>query len=333
MLRRTSLELLGATCLLGAVGALAGARDARAAALPLKVATVFPRGSLWATGLETWKKTVATKTNGALDLQLGFGSAGDEDAIVAALKKGDLDGAVLSARAIGGLHTPVAALELPLFRSWASLDRARAALGPEFEKGALGAGYWIVAWLDVGMVRWISKGLALHVPDDLKGKGVGYLRGDIIEPAVASVLGASASPMGLAQVANAFGNLGVKALRTSCMFAEQMQWFPLVDNLNEGVSGIAVDGIVFNKKKLDALQPDLRTTLIEAARAATLEISPKVRTGDDASFARLKARVTSTAPTPVETTKWLEAYRLARQKLATVPFGAALVEKLESFAK
>jgi TRAP-type C4-dicarboxylate transport system substrate-binding protein len=333
MLRRTSLEILGATLTLGALGALGRVRIARAAATPLKIGTVFAKSTSWGMGLDVWKRTVATKTAGAVDLQLSYGSAGDEDTILTSLKAGDLDGAVLSARAIGKLHAPVAGLEMPLFRSWASLDRARAAIGPELEKGALGVGYWIVAWLDVGMIRWLSRGLAIHAPDDLKSKAVGQFRWDLLEPSLVSVLGAFGAPVGSATVANGFANGGIKALRTSCLLAEQMLWLPQVDNLHEAVSGIAVDGIVFNKKKLDALTPDLRGALIDAARASALETGTKVRAADDAAFARLKARLTSTAPTPAETVKWQEAYLNARRKQAVSPLSLALVEKLESFAK
>jgi hypothetical protein len=182
MHRRTLLQFIGGTTLSAGLG---GAQPTFAADSTLKIGTVFPKSSPWGKVLETWVKAVNQKSGGRMTLQVFYnGIQGDEDALVAKIKSGQLSGALVTGVGLGKVYKPILALQMPgLFSSWAKLDKARDAMKAEFEKGASDAGFSLAGWGDVGLVRLLSKGFVLKQPDDLKGKKPFYLRADAINPA------------------------------------------------------------------------------------------------------------------------------------------------------
>ena len=61
----------------------------------------------------------------------------------------------------------------------------------EFEKGISDAGFQLAGWGDVGCVRILSKGIAVRVPDDIKGKKPFMWRDDPIQQVFYQTVGAS----------------------------------------------------------------------------------------------------------------------------------------------
>jgi TRAP-type C4-dicarboxylate transport system substrate-binding protein len=141
MLRRDVLKVTGALTVAGILGF---PRRARAAGETIKVGTLFPKSSPWGKVCETWIKAVNEKSGGKLELQFFYnGQQGDEAAMVGKIKSGQLDGAALTGAGLGKVYLPILALQMPLFKSWARLDKARAAMASDLEKGAAAAGFFL----------------------------------------------------------------------------------------------------------------------------------------------------------------------------------------------
>src|SRR5262245_10142851 len=67
------------------------------AATTLRVGSLAPKVSSWGKILRTWEKAVTDKTAGQIQLDVYYnGVHGMEDAMVAKMRTGQLDGAVLS---------------------------------------------------------------------------------------------------------------------------------------------------------------------------------------------------------------------------------------------
>src|SRR5580765_2379539 len=150
-----------------------GARaEGGAAATPvsLKIGTLAPRESPWGQVFRVWQKAVKQKTGGTVNLEFYWnGTQGDEDAIVAKMKTGQLDGAAITAVGLGVIHRDTLVLQLPgVFGSWQKLDAARGALRERFEAGFKAAGFTLIGWGDVGMDRLMAHGYAVASPAALK---------------------------------------------------------------------------------------------------------------------------------------------------------------------
>ncbi len=331
------MKLQKVMAFLGALAFVAGfgvAREASAAEV-VKVGTLAPKSSPWGKVFETWIKAVNEKSSGNMELQFFYnGSQGDEDGMVGKIKSGQLDGAAVTGVGLGKVYKPILALQMPLFTSWTKLDKARDAMKSEFEKGAKDAGFMIAGWGDVGLVRTMSKGFAVKVPDDLKGKKPYYIRADSIMPAIYSAIGGvSGVPLNVPEVLPNLNTGAINVINAPCLAAEQLQWAGKLDNLNSQASATAVGALVFSQKRIDALPADLKTILTDTGKVAATALTTKIRSEDDAAFTRLKGKMTVTDPSADDKTKWEAIFKAARAKLAQGTFSSDLVTKLEGYAK
>lgn len=325
------MAFLGALALVAGVGF---AREAHAAET-IKIGTLAPKSSPWGKVFEVWIKAVNEKSGGNLELQFFYnGSQGDEDGMIGKIKSGQLDGAAVTGVGLSKVYKPILALQMPLFTSWSKLDKARDAMKADFEKGAKDAGFFLAGWGDVGLVRTISKGFAVKVPDDLKGKKPYYIRADSIMPAIYSAIGGvSGVPLNVPEVLPNLNTGAINVINAPCLAAEQLQWAGKLDNLNSAASATAIGALVFSQKRIDALPADLKTILTDTGKVAASALTTKIRSEDDAAFGRLKAKMTVTDPSADDKTKWEAIFKAARQKLAQGTFSSDLVTKLEGYAK
>lgn len=329
--RRRFLAGLGGATLLGAT---TRASHAQATKETIKIGSSFPKSSPWGIVFETWAKAVASKSAGKMELQFFHnGVQGDDDAMVGKVKAGQLDGAAVSGIGLGKIYKPILALQMPgLFSTWGRLDTARDALKDEFEKGAKDAGFSLLGWFDIGLVRAFSKGFALKAPGDFKGKKPVALRSDSNISAVYSVLSVSGVPLSTAEVLPNLNMGSVNALFASPLHAEQMQWGSKLDNLNVQVMATHIGGLAFSSKRIEALPEDLRNILLDTGKVAANALTKKIRSEDDAAFSRLKGKMTVATPSSDEKSSWDATHKLARQKLASGTFTPELVAKLEGIA-
>lgn len=324
--------VVGAAIAFGAlfVSSTAGATEV------LTIGTLMPKSSPWGQVFTVWQKSVESKSGGKLELKFYYnGQQGDEAAMVAKVKAGQLDGAAVSSVGLSKIYRPVLALEMPgLFSSWAKLDAARDAMKGEFEKGIKDAGFTHVGWYDVGAVHAMSKGFAIRSPDDLKGKKPWMWRDDAAAPALFQTIG-GVSPVPL-NVPEVLPNLNTGAI--DCMFAasltaEQLQWSSKLDTIVDDVVSLQVAGIEVSSKRLDALPGDLKAILLDTGKVAAAALQKRIRSEDAAAYKRLSGKMTVVTLSAGEKTKWAGIYKLARKRLAQGTFSAALVAKLEGYAK
>jgi len=328
---RKVIAFLGASAFVAGLGF---AQEASAAEV-IKVGTLAPKSSPWGKVFETFIKAVNEKSGGNLELQFFYnGQQGDEGAMVGKIKSGQLDGAAVTAVGLGKIYKPILALQMPLFTSWSKLDKARDAMKADFEKGASDAGFKILGWGDVGIVRTMSKGFAVKVPDDLKGKKPFYGKDDAIQPAIFSVIGGvSGVPLGIPEVLPNLNTGAINVINAPCLAAEQLQWAGKMDNINDGGTATAIGALVFSQKRMDALPADLKTILVDTGKVASSALTTRIRNEDDAAFTRLKGKMTVTTPSADDKAKWDTIFKAARAKLGQGTFSSELIAKLEGFAK
>lgn len=332
MMRRAAMKLVGALALLVGVGV---SEDANAAEV-IKIGTLAPGASPWGQVFKVWAEAVSKKSDGKLELQFFYnGQQGDEGAMVGKMKAGQLDGAAVTAVGLSKIYKPILALQMPgLFTTWAKLDNARDAMKGEFEKGANDAGFSILGWGDVGAAHVISKGFAVKAPDDIKGKKPYMWRDDAVAPVLFQVIGGiTPVPLNVPEVLPNLNTGAVNLLTAPALAAEQLQWSSKLDTIVEDTAGLAIGALVLSSKRVDALPADLKTILVDTGKVAANALTKRIRTEDDAAFARMKSKMTVVTLSADERAKWEAVFKQTRQRLAQGTFSPDLVAKLESLAK
>ncbi|MFY0568451.1 TRAP transporter substrate-binding protein DctP [Archangium lansingense] len=293
-----------------------------------------PKSSPWGQVFSVWEKAVREKSGGNLELQF-FYNGGDEGAMVDKMKAGQLDGVVVTAAGLSKIHPPVLALQMPgLFTTWEKLDKARDAMAADFDKAFADAGFRVLGWCDVGSVHLMSKGFAVRSPDNIKGKKPYTRRDDAIQPALFKVIG-GVSPVAL-NVPEVSPNLdkgAINIMNVPALEAEQRQWASKFDHIVDDTSALAIGAIVVSSKRLDALPADLRSILTDTGKISAAALTKRVRSEDDASYGRIKSRMTVITLTAAEKAKWDKVFKQTRQRLAQDTFSPSLVTKLEGLAK
>ncbi len=332
MLRSVSMKLLSTLIL---VISLCPPGESRAAEV-IKIGTLAPAASPWGQVFKLWSDAVKQKSGGALELQFFWnGTQGDEGAMIGKMKAGQLDGAVVTTVGLGKIYRPILALELPgLFTTWDKLDAARAAVGKQLEKGAADAGFTILGWEDIGAVHLFSKGFAVKMPEDLRGKKPILGRDDGVQPFFYQAIGGiQAILLNVPEVLPNLNNGGVNVVMAPALAAEQLQWTSKLDTVSQDPSGMAIGALVVSSRRLAGLSPAQRTIIVETGGIAANALTKRIRAEDDAAFARIKGKLTVVTLSADQKEKWDAIYKQARQLLVQGGFPAGLVAQLAALAK
>ncbi len=330
MLRKSLSVVLGATILLAS---LAVAKSANAVEV-ISIGTLAPKKSPWGKVFSAWSKAVKKKSKGKMELKWYYNARqGDEKTMVAKIRSGHLDGAAVTSVGLSQIYKPILVLQMPgLFDDWATLDTARDELMPQFLKGAKRAGFVIVGYNDVGLVRMISKGKAIRAPSDLKTMRVYRWEDDVIAPVTSSVVGYPSIPSSVPGLLPALSSGRINVISVPCLAAFQLQWWSHLDHIVDNVVGVGIGGIVISKQRLDHLPADLRKLLLKTGKKASKMLTKRIRREDQKAYKMIKKRMTVVSLTKKEKAVWAKEFKKVRAKLANGVFSPSLVAKAESLA-
>jgi TRAP-type transport system periplasmic protein len=318
-----------------ALGASLLASPLAEAAQTLRVATLVPKNSSWGKVYRTWQKAVKTKTDGNLEIDVFYnGVQGMEDSMVAKMKSGQLDGALLSSAGLSTIYRDIMVLQLPdMIRDWATLDKVRKAMDADLKQGFAGAGFTLLAWSDVGLVREFSKGFEPRRPQDIKGKRPLVWRNDLITPTLYGLIGTVVPvPLSPGEVLPALRTGKVDYILAPALAAEQLQWGPYLDYVTNHIVTCAIGGTVVKTDKLDKLPADVRQTFFGLNEKMASTQAARVRKDDAASFERLSKTTKLVQLTPDELGAWQSVMKEAVKKLGQGTFPAASIEKVRKLA-
>lgn len=317
---------------LGVVLAVVGAPGrAHAAEHTLRIATLAPKNSSWGKVFRSWRKAVRKKSNDRLDLDIYYNAVqGGDDAMVAKMKSGQLDGASLTAVGLSRIYRDVLVLQMPgVLDDWATLDRVREAVRGDLERGFVREGFTVLGWGDIGLVRQMSKGFAVRVPSDLRGKNPLVWRNEPIGPMVYGAIGGVVPvPLGPPEVLPALRAGKVNVVSAPMLAAEQLQWTASLDHVSARASVCAVGGTVIRTQALEALPADLREAFLDIQRTLGRKTTKRIRKLDAKAFTRVSKKMTVVEMTAAETEEWRKILKPIVQRLGSGTFDKALVDRV-----
>ncbi|MBK7863153.1 MAG: TRAP transporter substrate-binding protein DctP [Archangiaceae bacterium] len=299
----------------------------------IKLGSLAPRESPWGQVLRVWAKAVKEKTQGQVALDFYWNATqGDEAAQMGKVKSGQLDGAVVTAVGLGSIDHDVNVLQIPgLIQDWATLDKVREGLKTHFDDSFHKAGIELVGWGDVGIDYLFSKGFAIHLPADLKGKKPWVWREDPVIPPFfqSAASGVVLVPTGVPEALPELTTGNANVMVTSALAAEQLQWSSRLDNVNLIVTSPNVGGIVISQAALAKLKPEHKAIVLDTGRFACKALSDRIRGEDAQALERIKKRMAVVEPTEAEKAEWAKVFKATREKLVKGTFKPELVKKVE----
>jgi TRAP-type C4-dicarboxylate transport system substrate-binding protein len=150
----------------------------------------------------------------------------------------------------------VLVLQMPfLFNSYASLDRVREALRPEFERSFRKKGYVLLGWGDVGWIYIFSK-KPIRNRSDLRKSKVWAWTDDPISKAMLRSAGVSPRLLSLPQVYPALNTGMVNAVYNAPLACLALQWHTKISYYSDFPLAIGIGALVVDAKVFDSLSPE-----------------------------------------------------------------------------
>jgi TRAP-type C4-dicarboxylate transport system substrate-binding protein len=297
----------------------------------LRLATIAPRTSTWGKVLAVWERAIREKTQGELDVTVYYnGVQGDEGAVVSKMKTGELDGAALTAVGLSHVYPDVMVLQLPgVTNSWPLSDLVRAELADPIEQGFHAQGFDLVAWGDVGLVYHMTKGIAVRGPSDLRGRRPMVFRNEPMAPLLFSLIGQVVPvPLDVTEVLPALRAGTVDVIGAPALAAEQLQWVPYLDHINDQVIVAAIAGTLVNTARLDRIPADTRALFSDMQRRAAKAQTERIRALDAEAKDRLMARMTVVHSSDDDKVEWYRVFLKAVKRLRQGILSKPLIDRV-----
>ena len=244
----------------------------------LKLATLAPEGSVWYAALQTLSEDWRRISNGTIDVRIYPGGvAGDDSVMVQKMRIGQLGGAALTGDGMASIAIDMRIFQMPmLIRTDAELDHLRERLSGELEATALAQGFKVLAWSDVGWVYLFST-KPITDPDAARRARMWTATGDT--GWLQALKGAGYKPVALptTEILSGLQSGLIDAFNTPPVAALSSQWFGLANHMMDLRWSPFVGAVVVTTRFWDAVPPDQRDALQDAARHATSGARDEVR--------------------------------------------------------
>jgi TRAP-type C4-dicarboxylate transport system substrate-binding protein len=191
--------------------------------------------------------------------------------------------------------------------------------GPEgsdgFDAKLKEKGFYVSGWGDVGIARTMSKGFAVKVPADLKGKRPAVISDDSIGPKVYAAMGVTPVPGSVTEFLPMLNSGAINVMTTPSIAAEQLQWASRLDHINDAVVGFGVGALVMSESQLEDLGKEHRKTLEALGKIANKELLRTIRQEDEDAFKRRKKVMKVHNQTTAEREQWEAVWNKACEQV------------------
>jgi TRAP-type transport system periplasmic protein len=251
----------------------------RAETHTLKIATVAPKGTPWASLLTTFKANVEKASGKRLRVRVFLGGTmGDENATVRETARGRLEGVGASTGAVASLVPELNAVEIPfMFRSAREADYVldRVLLEPMeelFRERGLVLGFWS----ENGFRHFGSKRGKVSSPRDLRGRKM-RSQESYVHLEMWKALSASPQAIPTTEVITALKTGAVDGFDQALLFAIAAGWHGEIQDLTLSGHIYQPAVIAFNRDWFDALPADLQRVLLDEGRKIVRQGREQIR--------------------------------------------------------
>jgi TRAP-type C4-dicarboxylate transport system substrate-binding protein len=275
------------TTTLAALALLAGAAHAEER---IKLGTLAPNGSAWHTLLKEMGQKWNEISGGKVKLVIYPGGVvGNEGDMVKKMRIGQLQAAALTTIGLHEILPDAQAIDAPgLVDSFATLDYVMGKMGPALEKKIDEKGYVVLAWSEVGWVRFFSTRRYDSLADMQKSAKVFCWDGD---PASAEAWRAGGFHPVVMSSTDIFSSLQTGLIDTVSMaplYAFQSRFFEKAKFMIDQPWTILTGATVVRKDVWERVPVELRPKLLEVAHGFAAKIAEEVRRMDSEALDTMK---------------------------------------------
>jgi len=265
--------------------------NAQGAPQRVRLGTLAPQGTSYHRILQEMGEQWRTSTNGAVQLTVYAGTMGSELEIVRRLRLGQLQAAALTVVGLREIDPAVSALtQIPMmFRSLEESQWVRDKLAPELATRLADKGIVVLFWADAGWVRYFTRVPVVH-PDEFKKLKIFVTAGDTKQFDMMKSAGYPPVSLEYSDALTALQTGMIDAVPTVPFYALAGQFYMVGKNMLELNWVPLVGATVITKKTYDALTPDQRTALQQAAAVAGPKFQAAGRAEGDSSVAVMERR-------------------------------------------
>jgi len=258
----------------------------------IKVATIAPEGSIYHRVLQEMGESYARASGGRGRFVIYPNSIqGTEADTVRRMRVGQLDASMLTVVGLTEIDRSAAALQfMPMmFRSWEELDYVREKLRPELEAKLAAKGFVALIWGEGGWVQFFTKN-NIATPEQYRQGRIFTWSGDIEQASVMKSLGYHPVTIPLSDILPSLETGMIDTVPVAPLWALIGQ-FDRVTHYMLRVDWVPIVGAtVMRRQTFEALAPEERSALLEAARKASETLRAHREEQDEESIRAMEAR-------------------------------------------
>jgi len=204
-------------------------RGAVAEPQQIRMATLAPSGSPWATFLERAAAEISRDTDERITFKYYMGGQqGDERDFIRKIKLGQLDGAAVTSVGLAMIDPSILVLQLPmLFTSEEEVDYVANKMWPHFQKKFEAKGFRLAERGELGWIYFFSKSKVTSIAE-LRKQKLWTSGDDQFGSAIADKLKIHGVPLGIPEVDAALTSGRINACFSSPLGAIALQWYTKV---------------------------------------------------------------------------------------------------------
>ena len=308
--------------------------NAAGADTKIRIATLAPRTSELVRGFSKIDHGLKKATNGQWGLQLyPSGVAGDEKDVIRKMRVGQMDATAVTSVGLSQVLRELAVLTAPgVIPSYEALERVQKVFNKEWEAKLDEAGFRLMGWGEVGMLRYFSKGPVTR-PSDLKHMRPWVWPESHTMKAMWHATGCTGVPLGVPEVYGALQTGMVDSIISTALAAVALQWHSKLNHVTKKTFGPLVGGLVIAKAKWDVIPPDVQATLAQQIKDSYEGDSRNIRKDDEKAFKRLLERGYTATPYTAEGEKEYDVLaKKARESLVGRVYSRELLDRVISVA-
>ncbi len=294
------------------------------AQVTVKMATLVPEGSSWATiikeAAEKWKKI----SNGGVTVNIYWGGvSGDDPDVVRKMRLGTLHAGVLTSVGVAEIDKSVYALGVPMMYTsydevYGVLEKMRAKLEVSIEN----KGFIVLNWVDGGWVHYFTQ-KPVATPDDLRKLKIFAWENDTDSIDIMKSLGFNPQPMPTAEIATALQTGRINAVPVSAQVAVISQYYNYAKNMTDQDWELLLGATVIDKRAWSRVPTDLHTPLLQVMQEAGKKLRDEIRKSGERDVAEMKKRGLNIVPVDAKARDaWVKVTESAYPKIRDRIVGA-----------
>ena len=272
----------------------------------LRIGTIAPPGSKWASELRKMAAEIRKETRGDIRIKFTYTDiAGDEGEVLRMIEEKKLEGAAITGVGIEKIAPAFLVQQLPLmFRNYGELDCMRAQLGSKFDAMFVEKGFVPLAFADVGFVYLFTKD-EVRSQEQLEKIKMWSWEHDKIGSKMLDLGGIKGIKMMLPDVGEGLKTGALEAFYGTPYGVVVMHWHHYAKYMLPERLALVVGAMVLTKAAFETIPVEHRDTLRNIAKKYSASISTAIRKQNAKARAALEKKLQLVRLAPGENSIWI----------------------------